>query len=214
MATLCVTSHFSLSSWLAKNKNKTSSLVSAISKSPFGQKTHLSFSPRFKHNSRKPLKFSVNKDEQEKEPSSSTSSSVAVVSEKPGEDNDTQETHLSSEEAVLGQEGDTVEKEKQQEMDWKTDEDFKKFMGNPSIEAAIKLEKKRADRKLKELDRETSDNPVVGFFNRVARDSLTREKERLEKAEETFKALELNKVIIQLLVISVIATWTRAGMLV
>lgn len=211
MATLCVTSHFSLSSWLAKNKNKTSSLASAINKSPFGQKTHLSFSLRFKHNSRKPLKFSVNKDEQEKEPSSSTSSSVAVVSEKPGDDNDTQETHLSSEEAVLGQEGDTVEKEKQQEMDWKTDEEFKKFMGNPSIEAAIKLEKKRADRKLKELDRETSDNPVVGFFNRVARDSLTREKERLEKAEETFKALELNKVIFQLLVISVIATWTRAA---
>ena len=85
-------------------------------------------------------------------------------------------------------------------MDWKTDEEFKKFMGNPSIEAAIKLEKKRADRKLKELDRESSsDNPLVGFFTGVVRDSLAREKERLEKAEETFKALDLNKVIIFLI---------------
>ncbi|KAF2320797.1 hypothetical protein GH714_030862 [Hevea brasiliensis] len=79
-------------------------------------------------------------------------------------------------------------------MDWKTDEEFKKFMGNPSIEAAIKLEKKRADRKLKELDRESSDNPLVGFFNSLVRDSLAREKERLEMAEKTFKALDLNKL--------------------
>ncbi|KAF2320794.1 hypothetical protein GH714_030831 [Hevea brasiliensis] len=86
------------------------------------------------------------------------------------------------------------EKGKQQEMDWKTDEEFKKFMGNPSIEAAIKLEKKRADRKLKELDRESSDNPLVGFFNSLVRDSLAREKERLEMAEKTFKALDLNKL--------------------
>ena len=86
------------------------------------------------------------------------------------------------------------EKEKQQEMDWKTDEEFKNFMGNPSIEAAIKLEKKRADRKLKQLDRESSSNPLVGLFNRLVRDNLTREKERLEKAEETFRALDLNKV--------------------
>ncbi|KAE8008159.1 hypothetical protein FH972_004699 [Carpinus fangiana] len=128
-------------------------------------------------------RFSINKDEQESEP---TSSSVAVVSEKPSEGNDAQKTELSSEEVE--------EKEKRQEMDWKTDEDFKNFMGNPSIEAAIKLEKKRADRKLKELDRENSDNPVVAFFNRVVRDSLTREKERLEKVEEAFKALDLNKL--------------------
>ena len=84
------------------------------------------------------------------------------------------------------------ELDERQEMDWKTDKEFKKFMGNPSIEAAIKLEKKRADRKLKELDRESSsDNPFVGFFTGVVRDSLAREKERLEKAEETFKALDL-----------------------
>ncbi|CAN1284902.1 Probable zinc metallopeptidase EGY3, chloroplastic [Linum perenne] len=86
------------------------------------------------------------------------------------------------------------EEEELQEKDWKTDEEFKKFMGNPSIEAAIKLEKKRADRKLKELDKENSDNPLVGVFNRLVRDRLAREKERLEKAEETFKALDLNKL--------------------
>ena len=75
------------------------------------------------------------------------------------------------------------------------DDEFKKFMGNPSIEAAIKLENKRADRKLKELDRERrSDNPIVGFFNQLVRDNLSREKQRLEKAAESFKALDLNKV--------------------
>lgn len=83
----------------------------------------------------------------------------------------------------------------QQEMDWKADEEFKKFMGNPSIEAAIKLEKKRADRKLKQLDRETTNsNPLLGLFNTLVRDNLLREKERLQKAEETFKALDLNQV--------------------
>ncbi|KAK4752168.1 hypothetical protein SAY87_020966 [Trapa incisa] len=40
-------------------------------------------------------------------------------------------------------EDEEVDKDMQQEMDWKTYEEFKKFMGNPSIEAAIKLEKKR-----------------------------------------------------------------------
>ncbi|XP_071736817.1 probable zinc metallopeptidase EGY3, chloroplastic isoform X2 [Rutidosis leptorrhynchoides] len=85
--------------------------------------------------------------------------------------------------------------EEQQELDWKNDEEFKKFMGNPSIEAAIKLEKKRTDRKLKELDRErNSGNLINGLLNRVIRDSLFREKQRLEKAEESFKALDLNKL--------------------
>lgn len=94
------------------------------------------------------------------------------------------------------EDGPRILEKKQQEMDWKTDEEFKKFMGNPSIEAAIKLEKKRADRKLKELDREGADNPIVGLFARIARENLAKEKERLEKAEETFKALDLNKVCI------------------
>lgn len=80
-------------------------------------------------------------------------------------------------------------------MDWKTDQEFKNFMGNPSIEAAIKLEKKRTDRKLKELDDErTKNNPIVGVFNSLVRRNLVMEKERLEKVEETFKALDLNKV--------------------
>ncbi|KAM3683724.1 hypothetical protein ACB094_12G168400 [Castanea mollissima] len=190
MATLSITTHSSLSPWLPKKKNKNNT-GSTFNQNPFGQKTHLPFSLYSKPSSRKTLRFSINKDElQETEPtssSSSSSSSVAVVSEKPSEgDEDTQKkiSELSSEEV-----------EELQEMDWKTDEEFKKFMGNPSIEAAIKLEKKRADRKLKELDRESSsDNPLVGFFTGVVRDSLAREKERLEKAEETFKALDLNKL--------------------
>ncbi|PNX79172.1 peptidase M50 family, partial [Trifolium pratense] len=41
-------------------------------------------------------------------------------------------------------------------------------MGYPSIEAAIKLEKKRTDRKLKELDTEsTKNNPIVAVFNNL-----------------------------------------------
>nr|DAD41578.1 TPA_asm: hypothetical protein HUJ06_015901 [Nelumbo nucifera] len=186
MATLFLTSS---SIW---NFRKTpTSLASSLSKHPFGQKTHLS-SLFLKPNSGKRLKFSI-KEEQENEPPS-PSSSVAIVPEKPSSDGTDK-----SESSVQGQlsEGEELGSEeitKQQELDWKTDEDFKKFMGNPSIEAAIKLEKKRADRKLKELDRETSTNPIVGFFNRVARDSLTKEKERLEKAEESFKALDLNKL--------------------
>ena len=130
------------------------------------------------------------KDEGESEQTSS--SPVAVITDK------TESETKESPEVELSKESDRLdkEKEKQQEMDWKTDEEFKKFMGNPSIEAAIKLEKKRADRKLKELDRESSDNPIVGLFNRLVRDSLTREKERLEKAEEAFRALDLNKVIL------------------
>lgn len=131
------------------------------------------------------------KNDQENEPtssSSSPSSSAVAVSEKPSDGN----SELPAEGA--DSESDE-EKEKQLETDWKTDEEFKKFMGNPSIEAAIKLEKKRADRKLKDLDRGSSGNPVAGILNKVLRDSLTREKERLEKAEETFKAIDLNKVI-------------------
>ena len=123
--------------------------------------------------------------------SSSSSSSTVVVSEKPSDD--TSDTQKSGE-GENGEEGD----EEKQEMDWKTDEEFKRLMGSPSIEAAIKLEKKRADRKLKDLDRESSDNPIVGLLNRALRDSLTREKERLEKAEETFKAIDLNKVTFSL----------------
>ncbi|KAG8081545.1 hypothetical protein GUJ93_ZPchr0172g2983 [Zizania palustris] len=67
-------------------------------------------------------------------------------------------------------------------------------MGNPSIEAAIKLEKKRTDRKLRELDREPDANPVAGVLRGLARDQVAREKERLELAEKTFRALDLNKL--------------------
>ncbi|EEF40310.1 sterol regulatory element-binding protein site 2 protease, putative [Ricinus communis] len=156
--------------------------ISCSPKHSFGQKTRLSSSIVTKENLLPPIKLSA-KDEQE---SDQSSCSVAVVAEKTETETEKSEDSNSKE--------DKIEKEKQQEMDWKTDEEFKKFMGSPSIEAAIKLEKKRADRKLKELDRESSDNPLVGFFNRLLRDSLAREKERLEMAEEAFKALDLNKL--------------------
>lgn len=156
-------------------------------KHPFRQCARIPFSHSLRPNYVRPLKSST-KDDQGDEPTSS--STVAVVSERPGhEDGGTERTEPTGE-----SEEEEREREKQQEMDWKSDEEFKRFMGSPSIEAAIKLEKKRADRKLKELDRQSSDNPIVGFFNRIARDSLAREKERLEKAGEVFKALDLNKV--------------------
>lgn len=166
--TTCPPSHFS---WPLKQHPCTLSSAT-ISKHPFAQNTHLSFPLSSTINPKRFAKLSV-QAEKEDEPSSS-SSTVTAVSEKP-ELKDTQEGEVSgkaevSKESVV----EVGEREKQQELDWKTDEEFKKFMGNPSIEAAIKLEKKRADRKLKELDRE---------------------KEMLEEAEETFKALDLNKVL-------------------
>lgn len=165
--------------------------VSSSAKHSFGQNTQISFSIVTRENLSQPIKFSV-KDEQESE---KTSSSVAVVTEE--NESIKRASEASGHEIGTSKETESEEeKEKQQEMDWKTDEEFKKFMGNPSIEAAIKLEKKRADRKLKELDRQSSDNPLMGFFNSLVRNSLAREKERLEMAEETFKALDLNKVII------------------
>ncbi|GAV78817.1 hypothetical protein CFOL_v3_22282 [Cephalotus follicularis] len=155
---------------------------------PFGQKACPSF-PLYHNNSkaRYPLRSSM-KGDQESE--ATPSSSVAVAPEKP----ETEESETSVKETEMSKGSETEGRENQQEIDWKGDEAFKQFMGNPSIEAAIKLEKKRADRKLKELDRESSDNPLVGLFNRVVRDRLSKEKERLEKAEEAFKALDLNKL--------------------
>lgn len=129
-------------------------------------------------------------DDRVREPVKEASSPVAIAEEQ-------KEDHASNNAPPSPESSEEEEekKSKQQEMDWKTDEEFKKFMGNPSIEAAIKLEKTRTDRKLKELNKESnSQNPIIGILNSLARDTLTREKERLEKAEETFKALDLNKV--------------------
>ncbi|WOH04822.1 hypothetical protein DCAR_0624234 [Daucus carota subsp. sativus] len=151
----------------------------------FSKKTHSSTFPSKAQVKR--FNFAVKYERTEDSDSPISSSSSAVIS-KDEENKDAHEKDLS------GDGESEVEVEEQQEMDWKTDEEFKKFMGNPSIEAAIKLEKKRADRKLKELDRENADNPVVGLLKKLAIDSLSRQKERLEKAEEAFKALDLNKL--------------------
>ncbi|KAK1644385.1 hypothetical protein QYE76_062190 [Lolium multiflorum] len=93
-----------------------------------------------------------------------------------------------------GEDGARKSREEQQEVDWRSDEEFRKFMGNPSIEAAIKLEKQRADRKLRELDREPDASPVSGLLRGFIKNTLEREKQRLEEAEKAFKALDLNKL--------------------
>ncbi|KAL0334974.1 UNVERIFIED_CONTAM: putative zinc metallopeptidase EGY3, chloroplastic [Sesamum radiatum] len=159
------------------------SSYSSFSRHRFGERTKVSC---------KRLNFCV-KAENSNEPSSSS----LAVEERKTDVNEKKDLHIGdglSSSKDEGNESEEKEKEKLQEMDWKSDDEFKNFMGNPSIEAAIKLEKKRADRKLKQLDRERSDNPIIGFFNNLVRDNLSREKERLEKAEETFKALDLNKL--------------------
>ncbi|KAL3515380.1 hypothetical protein ACH5RR_022282 [Cinchona calisaya] len=188
-------SHSSSSSWVLNRRphlHSTSHLATPLSNFSFSQKSHLGFSlftsPRSKR-----FSFYTNAEDKGE-------SSVAVVSEETKtEESQKKDLILGGEESGIGsddagKEEEEKEKEKQQELDWKTDEDFKKFMGNPSIEAAIKLEKKMTDRKLKELNRETSDNPIVGLFNKLVRDNLSKEKERLEKAEQSFKALDLNKL--------------------
>ncbi|KAG1366669.1 Sterol regulatory element-binding protein site 2 protease [Cocos nucifera] len=130
-------------------------------------------------------RFSAQDQEEQAEPASSVAVAPDVdIDRKPGD----------SEGGGGGGGEEEAKAQQQQEMDWKADEEFKKFMGNPSIEAAIKLEKKRADRKLRELDRESDGNPITGFFRNVLRDNLSKEKERLEKAEEAFKALDLNNL--------------------
>ncbi|KAJ4762609.1 ethylene-dependent gravitropism-deficient and yellow-green-like 2 [Rhynchospora pubera] len=125
-------------------------------------------------------------DQQQEEKSSPPPSSVAVAPE---------EEETSSHHELKSSELDKARKEQQQEVDWKEDEEFKKFMGNPSIEAAMELEKKRIYRKIKEMERETDGgNPVQRLWNNLVRNRLEDEKERLEKAKETFKALDLNKL--------------------
>ncbi|KAG9440650.1 hypothetical protein H6P81_020815 [Aristolochia fimbriata] len=153
-------------------------------------KTGPLFSPCPSRHSKKRLRvYAVNEDR--KEPTSSSAATVIPEDEESAGENSAARVE-ADEKKSSGE--DELEKTRQQENDWKTDEEFKKFMGNPSIEAAIKLEKKRADRRLKELDIETDSNPISGFFKRVARDRLAKERERLEKAEEAFKALDLNKL--------------------
>ncbi|XP_010939357.1 probable zinc metallopeptidase EGY3, chloroplastic [Elaeis guineensis] len=161
--------------------------ISSHRKIPFwSQKPHL-----LSLSSKLPLRNAPRFSAQDQEEQAKPASSVAVA---PDEEIDRKPGDSGGGGRGGGEEEAKAQQQQQQEMDWKADEEFKKFMGNPSIEAAIKLEKKRADRKLKELDRESDGNPITGFFRKVVRDSLTKEKERLEKAEEAFKALDLNKL--------------------
>lgn len=84
--------------------------------------------------------------------------------------------------------------EEKQEVDWKLDSDFKKFMSSPSIESALKLEKKRAEQRLLQLENESGRNIFQNLFSGLVKNALVKEKERLEKVEATFKALDLSKL--------------------
>ena len=55
--------------------------------------------------------------------------------------------------------------EKKQERDWRLDEDFKKFMSSPSIESALKLERKRAEERLREINSQETGNFFKGVIN-------------------------------------------------
>ncbi|GAB2292097.1 Probable zinc metallopeptidase egy3, chloroplastic [Dionaea muscipula] len=94
-------------------------------------------------------------------------------------------------------EGEETENQ-QQELDWKLDEKFKNMReveaGNCSLEAVLEHDKKRAERKLRELDAVSYDNPVYRVLSWLARNRLIRKKERLEKDVEICKALDLNKL--------------------
>jgi hypothetical protein len=128
------------------------------------------------------------KDENNSKPTSTTVEDKEKITAADAKDNKEAKKAVGDEKKV-----DAIV-EKKQERDWRMDEDFKKFMGNPSIEAALKIEKKRAEERLRELDSQEQGNLFKGLLNKVLRSSLQREKERLDKAEATFKALDLNKV--------------------
>ncbi|CAM6089666.1 unnamed protein product [Calypogeia fissa] len=88
----------------------------------------------------------------------------------------------------------TAATDKKQEMDWKKDEDVKKFLSNPSIETLLKVEAKRAEQRLKELETQDQGNFFNKLFADLRRNTLKREKERLDQAQLTFKALDLNEL--------------------
>lgn len=139
-----------------------------------------------------PLRFSVKEREEEAQsppasPPPSSSAGLASEQEDAGDG-------AAEVDAIHGGGGPEEPAGIPQEVDWKADDEFRKFMSNPSIEAAVKLEKKRTDRKLKELDRQPEGNPISSLFRNAARGRLAMEKERLEKAEEAFKALDLSEV--------------------
>lgn len=177
------------------------SSFSSLSNSRNPLKRHLALTPKiqpltqqkshllsFRKRTPSTVLFSSLQEPQQEEKSSSPPSSTAVASSEQPETDSHNESKSSD--AVEAQ-----KKHQQQEVDWKEDEEFKKFMGNPSIEAAMELEKKRIYRRLKEMERETDGgNPLTRLWTNLVRDRLEGEKEMLEKAKESFKALDLNKV--------------------
>ncbi|KAL3695837.1 hypothetical protein R1sor_009913 [Riccia sorocarpa] len=93
------------------------------------------------------------------------------------------------------QKGGNGDVRKEAKVDWQTDEDLKKFLSNPSIETLLKVEAKRTEQRLKELESlQDKGNIFTDFFNKLTKSNLRREKERLQKAQETFKALDIPKL--------------------
>ncbi|XP_058728901.1 probable zinc metallopeptidase EGY3, chloroplastic isoform X2 [Vicia villosa] len=84
-------------------------------------------------------------------------------------------------------------------------EAFANYLRNPSLKtslkslkaslkASIKRNKMLNDRMLKELDEDFNKYPILANFDNDTRRMLVRKKERLQKAEETFTDLDLNKL--------------------
>ncbi|BBN01078.1 zinc metalloprotease EGY, chloroplastic [Marchantia polymorpha subsp. ruderalis] len=102
---------------------------------------------------------------------------------------------LMEEEEKKKDEGASPEQNAGEKVDWRKDEDMKKFLTNPSIETLLKVESKRTEQRLKELESlQDKGNVFTDFFNNLTKSNLRREKERLEKAQETFKALDIGKL--------------------
>lgn len=142
------------------------------------------------------------------EDGSMSKSSNLVQEEKPHQSDDAEGTRELSPQKLYPEEADSQHsrespneesavvdsQEEKQEVDWKLDSDFKKFMSSPSIESALKLEKKRAEQRLLQLEKESGRNIFQNLFSGLVKNALVKEKERLEKVEATFKALDLSKV--------------------
>lgn len=114
---------------------------------------------------------------------------LPVEEEKSSSSNSTLEDKVPSSKTTVDEK--SKEPDNKQEIDWKK-EDVKRFLSNPSIETLLKVEAKRTEEKLKELDTQEQGNFFNKLFSDLKRNSLQREKDRLVKAQETFKALDLS----------------------
>ncbi|KAL4314939.1 hypothetical protein AHAS_Ahas15G0135200 [Arachis hypogaea] len=79
--------------------------------------------------------------------------------------------------------------------DWDDEHHSHSDIHNIREDAVDKRERKRIGRRMRSSRKSSgATNPLVALLNTLRRDTLTKEKERLEKAEQTFRALDLNKL--------------------